>query len=332
MAGVDLETYRFDYDLTFAALLMNADGRIYHTFGGRDATDPQSHLSVPAFVRVLERARATHERESGKPAAPRRHRPQTIEQIPPMAERIRRGKAPECFHCHMVHDARREDAQARKKWRRDDLWIYPDPVEVGLRLHRDDQTRVTEVLAGSPAAAAGIAVGDTLERLGGQDTLTFGDVQRALHEAPERGTLEVAWRRGAESSSVRLRLPADWKEADPRVFAWRPSKWSLSPKPGFGGKRLDAAELSRAGLAPGVFAFRVNYLVTWGDEAETGRSAQKAGLRKGDVVTSVAGKGDFESEEHFQAWFRLTQEPGSRVPVEVLRDGRKHVIDLPVLP
>ena len=33
MAGVDLALYRFDYDLTFAALLMNADGTIYHTYG-----------------------------------------------------------------------------------------------------------------------------------------------------------------------------------------------------------------------------------------------------------------------------------------------------------
>ncbi len=60
MAGVDLETYRFDYDLTFTALLMNADGTIYHTYGGRTWEDAQSHLSERAFADVLTRTLAEH--------------------------------------------------------------------------------------------------------------------------------------------------------------------------------------------------------------------------------------------------------------------------------
>ena len=48
MAGVDLSMFRFDFDLTFAVLLMNADGTIYHTFAGRDWTHADSHLDRPA--------------------------------------------------------------------------------------------------------------------------------------------------------------------------------------------------------------------------------------------------------------------------------------------
>ena len=128
-----------------------------------------------------------------------------------------------------------------------------------------------------------------------------------------------------------LKLAGGWKEATPLVFSWRPSKWPLSPKPGFGGAELSPRELKAAGLPEDAFAFRIGYVVTWGPNAHTGRNARKAGLRKGDIIVSVAGKDDFENHEHFHAWFRLTQKPGTEIPVVRLRAGKRETVLLPVV-
>jgi hypothetical protein len=332
MAGVDIRTFRFDFDLTFAALLMNADGTIYHTYAGRDWEDAQSHLSVKAFASVLEKTLPEHEAYGAHPKPPTKHRALTIEEIPPMAERIRRGKQPECFHCHMVHDAIAQDAKASKTWKRDDIWIWPDPVEVGLRLDRDDQSRIREVVPRSPADVAGLRPGDHVRAVAGAPVLTFGDVQRALDEAPSgANALPVAWTREGKAGKTVLRLEKGWKEADPLVFSWRPSKWPLSPKPGFGGKTLGPAGLARLGLPEDAFALRVNYVVTWGPNAHTGRSARKAGIRKGDVVVSVGGKSDFRDNAHLHAWFRLTQKAGTKVSVERIRGGKRETLEMEVV-
>ena len=126
MKGVNLDVFRFDYDLTFAALLMHPDGTIYHTYGGRDATDPSSHHSVASFVRTLEETRKEHEEHR---AAPRKHRKRTVEQL---RERVGH-KEPDCYHCHMVHDYETAYLQQKRRWKRDLAWIYPDPIQAGLR-------------------------------------------------------------------------------------------------------------------------------------------------------------------------------------------------------
>lgn len=330
MAGVDLSVYDFDYDLTFAALLMNADGTIYHTYGGRTWEDPESHLSVDAFVDALEAGLETH--AAHQIDAPRRRRTETIEEIPWMAKRIEQGRAPECFHCHMVNDARTHTARDANRWTMDQLWRWPDPIEVGLTLERDRPTTVAAVEDGSPAAAAGIGPGARLLSIADQPVRTFGDVQRMLERAP-RGTttLPVVWTHDGEPQTARLRLRRGWKEADPLTFSWRPSKWTLDPRPGFGGPRLGAEALAARGLPADAFAFRIRYIVDWGDHAHTGRNARAAGLRKGDVVLSVGGKDDFESVAHFHAWFRLTQTPGTTVDVVVLRGDERRTVRLPVV-
>ena len=91
------------------------------------------------------------------------------------------------------------------------------------------------------------------------------------------------------------------------------------------------AEKKRLGIDVRKFAFRVGYLVTWGHNAASGKSAAAAGIRKGDVILSIDGKDDFESLNHFHAWFRLTREVGRHVVVEALRGGKRRRISLPVL-
>ena len=332
MAGVDLETFRFDYDLTFAALLMNADGTIYHQYGARDERSADSHLSAESFARLLRESLAEHADYERAPRPPEPATPRTIEQMPTMARRIAQGKKPDCFHCHMVNGAMREQAQEERRWSRDDIWTWPGPERGGLRLARDDQALVESVEPKSPAAKAGLRAGDRIAIVSGRRVRSYGDMAWALDGASGDGaTLALTYERDGGTAETKLRLPKGWRAGGAVDLAWRSQMWSLSPKPGFGGKRLTRDELTKAGLPADAFAMRIGYIVDWGDESHTGRNAKQAGLRKGDVVLSIAGRSDFASEGELQAWFRLTQRAGTEVKVEILRDGKRVEIRLPVV-
>lgn len=327
MKGVDIYTYDFDFDLTYAVLLMHGDGTILTTYAGRDFTGTQSHQSASTFKTVLEQTVRVHAQH--KPRPPVARFPWSVEKLPWMR---RRPKQPTCYHCHNVHDALLGEKRHQGTFKRADAWRWPDPRQIGLELARDDQTRITAITKDSPAAKAGLAVGDRLVRVGGRPVLTFGDVQRVLHETAEDASgLPVVVRRKDKTTDATLHLAAAWKTPTPLVFSWRASKWALSPKPGFGGRPLDATQKTALGIDPAQFAFRITYLVTWGERAYTGQNAVRAGLRKGDVVTSVGGKHDFASMDHFHAWFRLTRTPGSTVAVTYLRGKDAHTAKLAVL-
>lgn len=336
MRGVDIDTFRFDFDVTFAVLLMNADGTIYHRYHGREHTSADGCLSSPGLARLLRDTLAAHAAYQTAPAPPPARPPRATEQIPPFARRLARNKArgepTDCIHCHMVHEAEREWAQEEKRWTRDAIFLWPGPERLGVSVDRVDQVRVAAVTPGSPAAAAGLASGDRVARVHGRTVGTRADIQAILQDLPGGATpLTIAFTRGSEAREAVLALPEGWRRIGPAEFAWRPSMWLLTPDPGFGGDCLDAGTKAALGLAPDAFALRIGYLIDWGERAQTGRNARAAGLRKGDVVLAVAGKRDFQGPAHFQAWFRFERSAGETVDVEILRAGERQTIRLPVI-
>jgi membrane-associated protease RseP (regulator of RpoE activity) len=329
MRGIDLNTYRFDYDLTFCALVMHYDGTVLHTYGGRDHEDADSHLSMDSLLATLEQGLRTHAGfvPAPKPAVP----PKRVEELDPMKRRLK-GKAKDtCIHCHTVTEVLREVEQEAGRFEPDHIWIYPEPARIGIHVDRDDQNRITKVDPGSPAASAKLRAGDRILSLASTNIATFGDLTGALHRLPH-GAIETTIKLQSNrlQAEVPLHLPARWKVGTAETFAWRPSKWRLSPAPGFGGRDLDADQKRKHGIQDKDYAFRVGYIVTWGDRAHTGRAAQKAGIRKGDIVLSVADKRDFHSQEHFHAWFRLTQKAGTTCKVEILRGTERKTLVLEV--
>jgi hypothetical protein len=333
MAGVDLRTYTFDYDLTFAVLLMNADGTIYHRYGSRDHHSATSRLSMASLVRVMKETLEDHAAYQRKPSPPPALPPRTIEEIPSMARKLQKEKV-NCFHCHMVNDAEREHAKEEKRWSREAvIGMWPLPDRVGLTLDRDDQTLVRAVAPASPAGAARIKAGDRLVRLGGARVLTHADVQWVL-DGVSGDAASIPFESLREEDMMllgELKLEKGWKIPSPLDFSWRPSKWPLDPKPGFGGRKLGKDDLEALGLPPGAFAVKIGYIVDWGNEAHTGRNARKAGLKEGDILLAAGGKSDFDSEAHFQSWFRFTQKAGTTIELEVLRDGKRMQVKLPVV-
>ena len=289
MTTVDIARYRFDFDLTFSALIAHADGTVLHRFGTRDESDPEVWISMPAFLRFLRLGLVSHSRHQGNRRE--RARPQTIGDLESWQSRVA-GRKIDCVHCHNVGEAERAEEQAKGGWSRERIWIWPEPSKVGLELDPVDQTLVRKVHAKSPAERAGLEVGDRLLRAQGQRLISIADLQAQL-EALSFGSdrLLLAYSRGDENEEreASLRLEKGWRRGTPETFAWRASMWMLSPAPGFGGAMLDAAAQSSHGVAggPHPFAMRIDYIVDWGHRAFTGRNVKKAGLRRGDVVLAV---------------------------------------------
>ncbi len=329
---LDLARWRVDFDLTFAALTATPEGAVLHRYGGRDARDAEAFLSLPSFAAFLRGSLARFTDAAQRPAAPPATlAPRTIEASPTFARRDAEKRV-DCVHCHTVNDFEHHDAVAEGRFRRDQIFVFPDPARLGLEVERDDQQQVAQVTAGGAAGRAGLAVGDRLATVAGQPLLTRADLQWVLHQQPTGAcVVEVGIVRAGASQRLRINLRAGWKEADALEYAWRPYKWNLTPGPGFGGKLLDAKRKAELGLAPDAFAQEVGYLVTWGEKAATGKSASAAGLKKGDVVVGVAGQRDFKSEDHFQAWFRLTRKVGEVVDLDIIRAGKRQTLRMKVV-
>jgi serine protease Do len=329
LRDVDVANLRFDFDLTFAVLLMHADGTVYHRFGSRDAGPADRWSSLATMAQLLRDTLPEHRAYDGAPSPPPRAKPMRAIDLPVLQQKLASGQQIDCVHCHTVNDAESRDAMLGKRWRRDDAYVFPDPARVGLTLDPLRQAKVTAVAAGSPAAAAGVAAGDELLALGVQPSVrTLGDVQWALHRAPfAANELPVRFRRDGAERTAALVVADGWKCCPPEDYAWRPLKWNLSPSPGFGGPVLDAAEKRRRGLPDDTtFAMRVQYLVDWGEHAARGRGAHAAGLRKGDVVLAFGGKRDFHGFDHLHAWCALTLTAGADTPIVVWRDGAEHTL------
>jgi len=325
MRGIDLNTYRFNYDLTLAVLLMHPDGTIYTSYSGRDMTGASSHQSKHSLVRVLHEALEMHKRYSRSPAPPPNKTPKTVEKLP----WFRGKKHDKCFHCHEIHAGLQRDGRARKRWTEKDQYTWPDPDRVGLRLDKEGQVVVAEARADSPAARAGLRPGDRVTSLNRRPTLSFGDIQAALDDAPwGAARVPVKWVRGDTERSGTLVLPKGWKRPTPEQYGWRSMKWAMRPMPGFGGPVLSEKERRAAGLAPDNFAFRVGYIVTWGPNQATGKNAMRADIRKGMIVHEIDGKTDFRDMGHFHAWFRMTRKPGRAVRFAVIQNGTRRTMTL----
>ena len=332
MRDVDLGLVRFDFDLTMAVVLMHADGTILHRYGSRDSHDALSWMSIPSLARLLREALPDHADYDRKPSPPTTRQPLRPVDLPPLQRKIAGGQKVDCVHCHTVNDMEHAWALEPKRWQDDAKWVYPEPVRVGLTLDADEQCLVRNVAPDSPAARAGVRAGDRLLRFGAQGRVrTVADVQWALHQAPAAATrLPLTIARDEDRKTLELELAAGWKRCPPEEYAWRPYKWNLSPSAGFGGPALDAGERARLELPAGQFAFRVGYIVDWGERASRGAAVKRAGIRKGDVVLAFAGKSDFQSVDHFHAFVALTLRAGEEVEVVLLRDGERKVVRLVV--
>jgi serine protease Do len=97
--------------------------------------------------------------------------------------------------------------------------------------------------------------------------------------------------------------------------------WGLHPKLELGAPELSIEEKSALGIAPDRLALKVQFL---------SESLRQAGLRKNDVIVSFDGSDANETSLGLNVRVRLNYQPGTKVPIVVLRDGQRVELTLPL--
>lgn len=327
--SLNLDVFQYDYDMSWSAMFMNADGTIYGRYGTRSTNGPGSdrHLSADGFRLAAERALALHkafpgnrEQLAGKRGKPGEYR-RPIE-IPGLKDRPASATARQnCVHCHMI-----KDFAIRAKWEEgrlteEDLWVFPMPQQVGLTMDDVQGLLVKQVEAGSPAASAGIAAGDELVSIGGQPLISLADVQWVLHNAPTEAQLPVVVKREGVPMEKTLSLSGDWKKSD---IAWRPSSW-YGLRQGVKFEPLTEKEKADRGIDADRLALQVKGLFGKG-----GPKVRAAGLRPNDVIVAVDGKTDPMTETDFLVYLRLEHGPQDSIKLTVLREGGRREFTVPL--
>lgn len=308
IAGADLRLFEFDYDLTWVGFFLDAEERILGRYGGRDASGPDSRLSLAGLRHAMQAALEAHKQERKNPPLKREGKPLRAEDYP-AARKMTRG---ECIHCHQVWEFQRAQRQTEKRFTREDLWVYPLPENIGLTLEVDRGDRVRAVRAGSVADKAGLKAGDILRQVGETTIASQADVQYALHRAPSTGTLAVVYRRDDKEHRTTLSLPPKWKQTN---YTWRPSLLDILPSLTLYGEDLTKAEKTKLGLPAQRLAFR--------QEETVHAQAKKAGVRGGDIILGLDGQDLDMTMTEFLGYVRRNYLVGDRIPLLVLRDGKK---------
>jgi serine protease Do len=327
--GLDLGLFQYDYDMSWAAMILNADLTIYGRYGSRDASGPGSDrlLSVVAFRKAAERALALHkEYPSNKKELIAKTGPKpsyaTPTEIPGLTDRPREASMrQQCIHCHMV-----KEYALRAKWEGGvltaaDLFVYPQPTNIGLTMQLDDGLIVDSVAAGSPADRAGLAKGDQLVSIGGQALVSLADIQWALNVAPSEGKLSFTLRRGGAVIDRSLALTGDWKRYD---IGWRASSW-YGLRQGFKTEPLPDSEKAGRGISHDRLALVVKNLY-----GKSATALPAAGVKKDDIIVAVDGRTQAMTESEFLVYLRLTHGPKDSVKLTVLRGNDQQELTVPM--
>jgi len=197
----------------------------------------------------------------------------------------------------------------------------------------DEDTEIISVIDGSPAEQAGLKKGDRIVELNGHKVEEAGEVVEEIRSLDPGDTVKLRVERDGDERTITATLegrrgPAAAPFArhfrTPRPFMWHGGDgdmdvFSVGPSRNFLGVEIHpmSGDLREYFKAPRDTGLLVNRVVE-------DSPAEKAGLKAGDVIISVAGSeiervGDIARalEEH---------KPGDTVDVKVLRDGSERTV------
>jgi hypothetical protein len=329
--AMDLDHFRFDFDLSFAAFLIHPDLTIYGRFGSRSEREESRDITLEGFRKALAEGLKMHANYeairpslAGKQVKPGRYK--TPRDYPGLADRYQpridylSNTARSCMHCHQVRDAERRAVRASGGPIPDEvLFPYPDPQVLGLSMDPKQMATVERVASGSAADRAGLRPGDAIVTLDGQPLLSIADLQWVLQNTPATETLSATVRRDGETRDASVTLPEGWRRGD---ISWRVTTWELR-RMGLGGMRLDdLSDEQRAGLklSKDAMALRVRHVGEFGDHA----IAKKAGFQKDDILVGFDGREGRMTESALLAYALQRKRSGDEVVATVLRgDERK---------
>lgn len=338
--GLDLSLFQYDYDQSFAAFMLNADGTIYGRFGTRShRTYWSDDVSVEGLGQALRGTLELHEQyPKNKDVLAAKRGPVPEFQSPEKYPTLRDKYGPKlnyegnvvqsCIHCHQIGDAQRQLSRERQKLVPEEvLFPYPHPKALGLVLDPKSRATVERVEKDTIAAQAGFQKSDSILTLEGQPILSLADVQWVLNQAsPQGASLKAEVQRGTQKQSLTLKLPKGWRQQND--ISWRSSTWGLR-RMATGGmllEELPAEERNKLGVPATGMALRAKHVGQFGPHA----AAKQAGFLQGDVLVAFDGKSNFKRETDLIAYSLTTHASGDKVEVSIIRDGKKLNLTLPM--
>jgi serine protease Do len=292
------------------AFFLSPDEKIYGRYGGRDAAGPDTRNTLPGLKFAMQAALKAHARgDKGQPREPAE--PLYIERVPRALNF--RG----CIHCHQTKEIRRDDLIAASKWKREDVWVYPLPENIGLSLDKDKGNLVRKVAGSSLAVRAGIRTGDTLQRINGYTINSFADAQYALHKAPAKGNISVSWLHEGEAMTADLPLADGWRKTN---LTWRPSLLDLLPSLTLFGPDLSVKEKKVLGLTDKHLAFR--------QERPVHSEARAMGVEENDIIIGIDNQRLDMTMREFLSYVRRNYLVGDRATLNIIRNGKR--MELPI--
>ncbi len=332
--ALDLERFQFDYDLSFSAILCNADGTIYGRYGSwRHQKDP-AEKSVAGFKATLDAALLLHGGYPGNRPNLAGKQPVAIPfQSPLDIPLIKNHQNPygreldwqgnvvkSCVHCHQIGDGlkaayrdRREVIPLRL------IYPMPSPETIGLTLAPDRTAQVEEVAPDSPAAAAGFRRGDTLVGVDGQWLISEADLAWALHNAGDTDSLEFEVNRSGSTGKLTVELAEGWRmQSD---IGRRVGTWPMRGMVGGGMKLEDLSdeERDRKKIDRDSLALHITHVGKFNKHGV----ARKNGFREGDILVEVDGLTERMTESQYFGQL-LQRHPGpATLDAVVLRNGKR---------
>ena len=316
MNGINLNLFQFEFDLTWMSFFMDAKNRIYTRYGGRDDSSPESHLNRESLLATMKSVVMLHKladvlKSPLEPNGRTGRRPHTPEQIPTMARMMAKRKN-KCIHCHDVKVANLKHLRNQDKLKRHMVFTYPTSANLGITVDSGEQSLVRTVQSGSPAARAGVRVGDRIVKAEGHRVLTLGDLSRVLEKISVAGRLALQVQRQQQVIPLRLELANGWRRSkDP---SWRESLHMVGPNCGLWGRKLNVKERRRLKLKPEKLALKVTYI--WGSHT------RRAGIKVGDIIVGLDGQTRDRNIKQLHAHPTLNRNWGDTIPVVLRRNGQ----------
>jgi serine protease Do len=337
--GMDLSLFQFDYDQSWAAFFLNADLTIYGRYGTRShQTESESDVSLEGFAKALTGALELHNQYPQiKESLAAKRGPDSAVSVPEELPSLKgkfgsklnyEGKVVQsCIHCHQVGEGLRTMNRVPGSPLPDKiLYPYPHPKSLGMILDPKEKAKVARVEPESIAAKSGFQAGDELVALENQPLLSIADIQWVLHNTGDTANLAAEVLRNGNPQVLQLQLTKGWRQLSD--ISWRATSWELR-RMATGGlllEELPAAEREQAKLSNGELALRVKHVGQYGPHA----AAKQAGFQKGDILVALNGDIHRITESQLLAEMINKHRPGEKIPVTVLRDGKKVELKLPI--
>jgi predicted metalloprotease with PDZ domain len=312
MNGVDLNLFRFNYDLTWMAFFMDADAGIYSRYGGRDETSAEGRLSRDGLLWTMKEVLRLHkETPADKPTLPKSATPSRPEDLPRLTTRK------ECIHCHQVGEAIFDVQNRKKTFQKGNVYSFPLPENIGVKLDLVEGNLIKDVLTGSPAAKAGVKAGNRLKSANETRLLSAADLQHALNEIADN-KLTMTVERDGKPVKLAFDLPDGWRRHD---VSWRRSVNFLfnifgQTNVGFFGEALAEKDKTKLSIPADGLAYRIRFIMN-------GSPAGKAGLKPDDVIVEIDGKRTLPYYSQLRAYFPLEHHKGDEVGVTFVRNGKE---------